>query len=378
MLRARRSAVAPCRPRVRWALAIAFCAALLAACEPAEPVRIGFIGGLSGRVADLGVAGRNGAQLAIETLNAQGRTRYELRVDDDQHDPAKARGAIVALASQNVSFIVGPMTSAMAVAVVPEADRLKLVMISPTANTHELSGKDDYFFRVIADAPTGARQLAEALHQRGIASLAVLMDAKNRSYSESFGRACSERFRERGGRVTAELNFESGANVDLAALSARLLAEQPQAVLLASSAVDAALIAQTLRRLSPNVGLAATPWAATDQLIETGGRGVEGMLVPQAIDRESTAPPYLDFKRRYRERFGEDPGSGAVNAFDAVMMGAEALRRRSASQTLRDVLATTGTAWPGLQHTISLDATGDNATPIFMTEVRGGRFASIR
>lgn len=367
-----------CLSRVLWALAIASGAALLAGCQPAEPVRIGFIGGLSGRVADLGVAGRNGAQLAIDTLNAQGRTRYELRVDDDQHDPAKARGAIIALAGQKVSFVVGPMTSAMAVAVVPEANRLKLVVISPTANTHELSGKDDYFFRVIADAPTGARQLAEALRQRGVESLAVLMDTKNRAYSESFGRACVERFRERGGRVTNELSFESGANVDLAALSAKLIAEQPQVVLLASSAVDAALIAQTLRRLSPTIGLAATPWAGTDQLIETGGRGIEGMVVPQAIDRDSTAPPYLDFKRRYRERFGGDPGSGAINAFDAVMMGAEALRRRSGSQTLRDVLATAGIAWPGLQHTITLDATGDNATPIFMTEVRGGRFASIR
>ena len=360
------------------AAALAASAALLVGCEPADPVRIGFIGGLSGRVADLGVAGRNGAQLAIETLNAQGRTRYELRVDDDQNDPAKARGAIVALARQNVSFIVGPMTSAVAVAVVPEVNRLKLVMISPTANTHELSGQDDYFFRVIADAPTGARQLAELMHRRGTASLAVLMDMKNCAYSESFGRACSERFRERGGRVTAELGFEAGANVDLSALSARLLAGQPQVVLLASSAVDAALIAQNLRRLSPAVGLAATPWAATDQLIETGGHGVEGMLVPQAIDRASTAPAYLDFKRRYRERFGEDPGTGAISAFDAVMMGVEALRRRKGAQTLRDVLATSGIPWSGLQHTIALDATGDNASPIFMTEVRGGRFAAIR
>jgi len=362
----------------RFAAAFAGILFSLAACQPAEPLRIGFVGGLSGRVADLGVAGRNGAQLAIEALNAQGHGRYELRIEDDQHDPAKARGAVTALAAQKVSFIVGPMTSAMAVAAVPEVNRLKLVMISPTANTHELSGQDDHFFRVIADAPTGARQLAEVLQRRGATSLAVLMDTKNRAYSESFGLACSQRFRQLGGRVTGELSFESGANVDLAALSTRLLAGQPQWVLLATSAVDAALVGQALRRAAPAVGLAATPWAATDQLVEIGGHGVEGMLVPQAIDREGTTPAYVDFRRRYRERFGEDPASGAVNAFDAVMVGAEALRRRSGTQTLRDVLAVAGVPWPGLQRPIVLDATGDNASPIFMTEVRSARFASIR
>ncbi len=31
-----------------------------------------------------------------------------------------------------------------------------------------------------------------------------------------------------------------------------------------------------------------------------------------------------------------------------------------------------------LQRSIVLDATGDNVTPVFMTEVRAGRFASIR
>ena len=46
--------------------------ALLTACSKDEPVRIGFVGGLTGRVADLGIAGRNGALLAVEERNAAG------------------------------------------------------------------------------------------------------------------------------------------------------------------------------------------------------------------------------------------------------------------------------------------------------------------
>ena len=46
--------------------------ALLTACTPPDPVRIGFIGGLSGRVADLGINGRNGATLAVKLRNKSG------------------------------------------------------------------------------------------------------------------------------------------------------------------------------------------------------------------------------------------------------------------------------------------------------------------
>jgi len=361
----------------RTAWLVPLLAATLAGCRPAEPVRIGFVGGLSGRVADLGVSGRNGAQLAIETLNAAGDgPRYELRVEDDQHDPARMRAAVASLAGQQVAFVVGPMTSAMALAAVPELERLRLVMVSPTANTHELTGRNDHFFRVIADAPTGARQLAELLHRRGITTIAVLMDFKNRSYAESFGGATAKRLRELGGSVTLELPFESGAQVDFGALSQRLLAGKPQLVLLACSAVDAALAAQQLRRAQPGIGLAVTAWAANEQLLQLGGRAVEGAFVQHAQDPNSQAPAYLEFKRRYLERFGENPSPPAVSSHDALMLGVQALRRQQRGQPLRDVLATPG-SWPGLQRAIALDAHGDNTNPSQLSVVRDGRLAPV-
>ena len=65
-------------------LAMAF---VLAGCAPPEPIRLGFIGGVSGRVADLGIGGRNGAALAIELRNKSGGVNgrmVELIVEDDR------------------------------------------------------------------------------------------------------------------------------------------------------------------------------------------------------------------------------------------------------------------------------------------------------
>ena len=54
-----------------WAI-ISLGIAVLLGCEPPEPIRIGFVGGTSGRVADLGIAGRDAVLLAVELRNQSG------------------------------------------------------------------------------------------------------------------------------------------------------------------------------------------------------------------------------------------------------------------------------------------------------------------
>jgi branched-chain amino acid transport system substrate-binding protein len=60
---------------------------MLFGCAPPEPLKIGYLGGLSGRVADLGEAGRSGALLAVEEINGLGGVngrKVELIVQDAQ------------------------------------------------------------------------------------------------------------------------------------------------------------------------------------------------------------------------------------------------------------------------------------------------------
>jgi branched-chain amino acid transport system substrate-binding protein len=45
---------------------------VLFSCKPSEPIRIGFVAGTSGRVADMGISGRDAAQLAIDECNSNG------------------------------------------------------------------------------------------------------------------------------------------------------------------------------------------------------------------------------------------------------------------------------------------------------------------
>lgn len=346
----------------------------LAACHRSpETLRIGFIGGLSGTVAELGVQGRNGTLLAVETLNAQAGPRYELLVEDDQQNEEIGRRAIEHLADQHARFVVGPMTSSVAVAVAPTATRRNLALISPTATTDDLSGRADAFFRVAADASSGARQLADLLMHRGQRRAAVLMDERNRAYSRSFGNAFAARLRDSGGEVTAMTDYGTG-QIDFAALAHALLATRPQTVLIVAGVGDSALAGQQLRRVDPHIGLAVTPWAANARFLQLGGHEVQGCLALQALNLDSPAPAYVNFRAQYRERFGEDPTTPAVQAYEAAMVGAQALRV-AGERPLPQVLA--GRRWAGLYSDIELDAHGDTKRPLHITEVREGRFASL-
>ena len=53
---------------------------LLSACGDKEPILLGFVAGVSGRTADLGIGGRNGLQLAIEQANAAGAIAVAVQI----------------------------------------------------------------------------------------------------------------------------------------------------------------------------------------------------------------------------------------------------------------------------------------------------------
>lgn len=352
----------------------------LAACSRKEPVRVGFLGGLSGRVSDIGVGGRNGAQLAVDDLNAAGGIDgrpVELVARDDEQNTEVGRQRLQDLAAADVQFVVGPMTSSVAVALAPRALERGLLLISPTATTHELSGKADAFVRLVPDAPSGGAQQAAFLFAQGHRTLALVSDFNNRAFSESWCQGVKQRFTELGGRVLAELNFTSAPGVQYGQIAQALVAAQAEVVLIVANTADTAVLMQQVRRADDKVQLATSPWAGTDQLLQQGGRAVEGALVAHYFDRFNQAPAFLQFAVRFRDRFGESPGFAAVNAFDATMFGAEVMRRAKQGGSLIDA-ARTLRSFAGLQRTLQLDEFGDSSAPLALTWVRSGAFEAVK
>ncbi len=366
-------------PLSRLALVAVTAAVMLGAlaCSPPEPVRIGFLGGLSGRVADLGIGGRNGAILAVEMRNRQGGINgraIQLITEDDQQDVEIARQAASRLLAGKVEVVIGPMTSAMALAILPQFDAAGVPLLSPTVTTNALTGLDDQFFRVVA--PTAAHVFKSAeyhFRENGLRRVVLVWDLLNRAYSESWAGDFHTAFVALGGEIIAEVGFASGQS--LSVLAASILAEKPDGVVIIANSVDTALLVQQLRMRAADLRIGTSEWAATERLIELGGRAVEGLVVAQYIDRDSTTPAYLAFRKAYRERFRHEPGFPGLTAFDATNVALDALATRSDSQTLKQALLAQGT-FAGAQSSIKFNASGDTQRDTFISVIRHGEFES--
>jgi len=352
----------------------------LGSCGPPEPLRIGFLGGLSGRVADLGEAGRNGAQIAVEEINRAGGIdgrQVELIVRDDAQDPERAIAAINELIGARVEAIVGPMTSAMAEVVLPIAEKANVVLVSPTVNARHFFGLDDHLF-LIMSSTTEEAALSADYHfaQSGARRVVAIHDLKNRAYTESWLRDFTVEFQERGGSVVP-IAFESGPDVDFAAIARAVLGVQPDAILLIASALDAARVAQRIRENDSRILIFASQWASTARLIELGGNAVEEVVLHSYFDRESKAPGLLRLRQAYVQRFLREPDYAGVAAYDATHAVLAGLARRQGEQSLRDTLLTGG-PFPGAEEGVTFDRNGDSRRNPRITVVRDGQFVTVR
>jgi branched-chain amino acid transport system substrate-binding protein len=356
-------------------------AIIILACSPPEPIRIGFIAGISGRVADLGSVGRDAVQLAIEQCNQKGGIRgrtVQLIIKDDRQDPDVARQAVRELAADGVVAIVGPMTSSMAVAVVPVLNEVRIPNMSPTVTTRELSGRDDFFLRVSATTLDNASKRA-AFHAKpgGMRRVAAAYDLGNRSYCESWLENFSITFKSRGGAVVAAIGFETGRGRAFLDIARDLLASEPDGVLIIANSMDSALLCQQIRKLNAAVSITLADWGATERLMELGGNAVEGVTVIQVFDRNSTASAYLAFRKAYVTRYKREPGFPGVFSYDAIQVVLTALRAQEGGQPLKKTILALG-RFKGLQEDFSFDEFGDvKRSNVSISVVRNQQFVVV-
>jgi branched-chain amino acid transport system substrate-binding protein len=104
-----------------------------------------FLTPLSGPLAQTGVDMRNGAQVALDEINATGGaggTKLNMQVYDDKLDPTTGTQLARKAISSGQKVVVGVLSSAVCLAVAPVVDQLKGVFIGTTCSADELIGTD--------------------------------------------------------------------------------------------------------------------------------------------------------------------------------------------------------------------------------------------
>lgn len=353
----------------------------LVSCDDPQPIKVGFVSTFAGRASDLSKEGRDGALLAIEEVNKNGGVdgrKIQLLVRDDENDADTARRVDKELIDEGVVAIVGHMTSAMSAAAAPLMAREKVVMVSPTTSTNELTGIDDYFLRVYAPSSDAATELAKYARQElGVSRISIIYDLSNKAHTKSWALAFGDEFEALGGEIVMHRIFSSANNARLQDVAADMVVGDAEGIMLLAGALDSGLLCQYLRQKGFDGSILVSQWSITRDIFRHGGSAVNGIRFFDAFDNDNRSDRYLAFKRAFETRFKYPSGFAGAYGFEAAQVVIEGIRRAKGSVGLRDTILSIG-EFEGLQARFAMDRFGDVKRQRILKTIKDGQFVSLK
>lgn len=323
------------RPRTR--LLAGLCGGLLlAACgeSPVREFRIGLIGGTTGPMATAsGIPAIEGARLAIDELNATGgveiggRWHRLVLVERDvaTHPDASAAAARALINLDSVHAIVGPQITTQALAAAAVAEQSEIPMISPMASGPALTAGRRMVFRLaFVDAFQGELLARYAFDSLALRRAAVLYDAAS-PYGRDVFRLFRSTFEARGGAIAAEETFTTENGRDFLPQLRRLLARDPDVILLPNYAVYDSIQVRQARELGfRGRFLGSDSW---DPIALAQVDSVRGAVIVANWDRRTAREQGRRFTTAYEARYQRPPRTTAAATYDAIQLLAAVARR---------------------------------------------------
>ncbi|MEK6960860.1 MAG: ABC transporter substrate-binding protein [Nanoarchaeota archaeon] len=170
-----------------------------------EPITIGAVLILTGTGSNWGQNSRQGADLAVKELNAEGGVlgrQLKMDYEDNPNDyPASAVTALNSLTAKDVKIVIGTTWSTSGLAVAPIACDERILMISPTLGMADFNERCDYLQNIWPHDATLSAELGRHIYNKGHRRLAILGSQQN--WEEEQARAVMKGFEEAGGKTVA-------------------------------------------------------------------------------------------------------------------------------------------------------------------------------
>jgi branched-chain amino acid transport system substrate-binding protein len=347
-----------------------------------ETVKIGIIAPVTRSYETyIGRSVLHGMEVAIDEANANGGyngKRFEAVLKNDTGLWGATANEVVSLSyDDKVWAIIGTVDGANTHIAIRVALRTEIPMMNVADTDATLvETKIPWVVRVIPDDRQMTYTIAYYLYkQLGLNSVAILR-ASNR-----YGRIGVTQFKKAsiklGKPAPIETNYEpnyENVNPNFDIQLERLAKVQPDAVVLWADAEPAGALVKQIRDRGMKFPIFACERIVHPDFLKTAGKAAEGVVAMYPFDPEAKNPKYLEFKKRYQERYHETPDCYAVHSYDGTMMTIEAIRKAGLNRyRIRDVLAEMR-HWDGVSGPIDLDEALSNRRPVIAASVKDGRF----
>ena len=287
-----------------------------------ETWKIGGIGPITGGAAIYGIAVQNGAQIAVDEINAAGGINgypIEFSFEDDEHNPEKSVNAYNALKDWGMELLLGTVTSGPCTAVSAEAAADNMYLLTPSASSTDVLADKTNAFQVCFTDPNQGIGSAQFIGENAMATkVAVIYDSSDVYSTGIYEKFAVEAENQPFEIVVAEA-FTADSNTDFSVQLQKAKAAGAELVFLPIYYQQSALILTQAN----DMGYAPTFFSCDGM---DGILGVdnfdtslaEGVVLLTPFVADATDDLTVNFVTKYQEAYGETPIQFAADAYDGV------------------------------------------------------------
>lgn len=381
--------------------AITLCSTMLglafAAPVPAQgDLVLGFLTAETGPFVSLSRTNEVAARIAVDEINAAGgvggkKLRY-ITFDTAGNPGQTVVGLRKFAEDDRVLAIIGPFSSGQVQVAAPAADRIGVAIMAMASSAPKLVAKNQYAFRNTSDEGYMFDKVMKTLKSR---SYPMATGAVAYANDDTISRIMGEKvlpalMQKNGVQMKASVDFKLAA-FDLSAQVAQLKASPTDLVGVGAPPEAAIKLAQEMRRQGHGGRLVAGSTINDPDLPERMGKEGNGTVVPSAWFpdlNQRTRGFAADFTRRAKAAGLERTLASQFDAatYDIVQYYAWAMREGKVSgdpkrlaeerTAIRDALKRLKN-FPALEGSVSFGADNDALKPVYVQEVRDGKWVLL-
>lgn len=352
----------------------AIAATLLIACTAQQSwaadkiIKIGALLPMSGPASYFGVGDQQGANLALEQLNASGVNGYKFQIQyqDSACNPLTATQAAKRLIDEyKPDVVIGEECSDATLAIMPLMAQAQIPLVNAgSASIKVTEPGNPWTFRIMPNEVTQGIDLAKNAYDKLNARTAVVLH-ENTNAGIGGANAFSDNFKKDGGTVLADIGFGRDVN-DFTAIATRIASlGKVDVIPTATLEGQGVKITQALAQAGVTKGggghaiQMGAIWLPHGFDQKAGKAAVGYIRIVQFVLTDPR-PVVVNFVKAFKAKYHQDPTHINAHSYDQIMLIGDTIRRGATdAKSIRDQLVATK-SFPGTTGTIDFDSHHQN------------------
>ena len=283
-----------------------------------DALKIGFIGPLTGGAAVYGNSAKNGAQIAVDEINAMGGLQIDFNAQDDEHDAEKSVNAYNNLMDWGMQILCGCVTTTPCVAVSAESNLDRVFTLTPSASSPDVTADKDNTYQICFNDPNQGSASAQYISEHFADAKVAIIYNNGDAYSTGIYTTFTAKAQELGMNIVSVSTCTDDTN-DFSVQVADAMNAEADVVFLPIYYTPASLILNQANSVSYKpvfFGVDGMDGILTLEGFDTSLAEGVMLLTPFAADAQDEATQ--KFVNTYVEKFGEIPNQFAADAYDCI------------------------------------------------------------